>query len=32
VTALARSAWIVAILILLAIGSLYPTRTRRATA
>ena len=32
VTALAWSAWIVAILIVLAIGSLYPTRTRRATA
>jgi SPW repeat len=32
VTALAWSAWIVAILIVLAIGTLYPTRTRRATA
>ena len=32
VTALAWSAWIVAILIVLAIGSLYPMRTRRATA
>ena len=32
VTALAWSAWIVAILVVLAIGSLYPVRTRRATA
>ena len=32
VTALAWSAWIVAILVALAIGSLYPVRTRRATA
>ena len=32
VTALAWSAWIVAILIVLAIGSLYPTTRRRATA
>jgi SPW repeat len=32
VTALAWSAWIVAILIVLAIGSLYPMRSRRATA
>ena len=32
VTALAWSAWIVAILIVLAIGSLYPITTRRATA
>ena len=32
VTALAWSAWIVAILTVLAIGSLYPMRTRRATA
>ena len=32
VTALAWSAWIVAILIVLAIGSLYPVRSRRATA
>ena len=31
VTALAWSAWIVAILVVLAIGSLYPVRTRRAT-
>lgn len=32
VTALAWSAWIVAVLVALAIGSLYPVRTRRATA
>ena len=32
VTTLAWSAWIVAILIVLAIGSLYPTARRRATA
>jgi hypothetical protein len=32
VTALAWSAWIVAIVVVLAIGSLYPVRTRRATA
>jgi hypothetical protein len=32
VTALAWSAWIVAILTVLAIGSLYPMRSRRATA
>ena len=32
VTALAWSAWIVAILTVLAIGSLYPMRNRRATA
>jgi len=32
VTALAWSAWIVAVLIVLAIGSLYPVRTSRATA
>jgi hypothetical protein len=32
VTALAWSAWIVAILIVLAIGSLYPMRSRQATA
>jgi hypothetical protein len=32
VTALAWSAWIVAILIVLAIGSLYPMTTRRAMA
>jgi hypothetical protein len=32
VTALAWSAWIVAILLALAIGSLYPARSRRATA
>jgi len=32
VTALAWSAWIVAILIVLAIGSLYPATSRRATA
>ena len=32
VTALAWSAWIVAILVVLAIGSQYPTRTRTATA
>jgi hypothetical protein len=32
VTALAWSAWIVAILIVLAIGSLYPMRRRQATA
>jgi hypothetical protein len=32
VTALAWSAWIVAILVVIAIGSLYPVRTRRATA
>jgi hypothetical protein len=32
VTALAGSAWIVAILVVVAIGSLYPVRTRRATA
>ena len=32
VTALAWSAWIAAILIVLAIGSLYPLRSRRATA
>ena len=32
VTALAWSAWIAAILIVLAIGSLYPVRSRRATA
>jgi len=32
VTALAWSAWIVAILIVLAIGSLYPVTRRRATA
>jgi hypothetical protein len=32
VTALAWSAWVVAILIVLAIGSLYPVTSRRATA
>jgi SPW repeat len=32
VTALAWSAWIVAILVVLAIGSLYPMQSRRATA
>jgi hypothetical protein len=32
VTALAWSAWIVAILTVVAIGTLYPARTRRATA